>query len=286
LLAFVIGRCITRVNPPAAREGLMIYDVECRSGLHGLVLYVPKDAGKRPGILLLHGSEGGFAGWTNVQALALAHSGFVTLAWSYSKGGSVWHAGDIHDVDLDHTEAALQWLRRHEAVSGRVGLLGGSRGAEHALLLASLMAKDGSPDLPEALAAHASSDTVVGAFIASAMAPSASWHSGTKRGPFEGTPIELNPKRAWCWRGSSDQLLPGTAIEIERYSGPVFLSHGEEDDVWSVDRTRRLEARLIAAGRKAEIHYYRGEGHRLRPETHNLDQTRLVSFFRRHLAAS
>jgi dipeptidyl aminopeptidase/acylaminoacyl peptidase len=264
----------------------MIYEVERRSGLYGLVLYVPKDVGRRPGIPLLHGSEGGFAGWTNVQALALAHAGFVTLAWSYGKGGSAWHAGDIHDVDLDHTEAALEWLRSHEAVSGRVGLLGSSRGAEHALLLTSLMAKEGSPDIPEALAAHASSDTVVGAFIVSAVKPSASSHGGPKRGPFEGTPIAIDPKRAWRWRDSSDQLMPGTAIEIERYAGAIFLSHGEEDDVWSVDRTRRLEARLIASGRTAEVHYYGGEGHRLRPEADNLHQARLASFFRRHLVAS
>lgn len=264
----------------------MIYKVEYRSGLQDLVLYVPKAAGKRPAVLLLHGSEGGFSVGTHVQAMALAQAGFVTLAWSYSKGGTAWRAGDIHDVDLDQTEAALGWLRSHEAVSGRVGLLGSSRGAEHALLLTSLMAKDGSPQPPEALAAHSPSDTVVGAFIASTAGSVVSAQAGPKRGPFEGTPIEINPKRAWRWRGSSDQLLPGTAIEIERYAGPILLSHGEEDNVWSFNRTRRLEARLTAAGRNVEVHYYAGEGHRFRPEARNLHQARLVSFFRQHLAAS
>lgn len=65
-------------------------------------------------------------------------------------------------------------------------------------------------------------------------------------------------KCAWCWRGTSKQLLPGSPIEIERYRGALFLSHGEKDDVWSVNRTKRLEKRLRDAGRRPEVHYYPG----------------------------
>jgi dienelactone hydrolase len=115
------------------------------------------------------------------------------------------------------------------------------------------MARD-SPGLPHALAALSASDTIVGAFIESSFRPDSA-AKAARRGPWEGTPIRLDPKCAWCWRGTSKQLLPGSPIEIERYDGPVFLSHGEKDDVWSVNRTKRLEQRLRDAGRSPEVHY-------------------------------
>lgn len=68
-------------------------------------------------------------------------------------------AGGIVDVPLDRTVDALQALREHPA-TGKVGLYGVSRGAEHALLLASILAKAGSTSYPDAVAVHAASDHV------------------------------------------------------------------------------------------------------------------------------
>ena len=69
------------------------------------------------------------------------------------------------------------------------------------------------------------------------------------RGPREGTPIELDRKRARRWRGAFDQIRPGLPIKIEDYAGPVILSHGEQDKVWSYRQTERPEKRLVEAGR-------------------------------------
>jgi dipeptidyl aminopeptidase/acylaminoacyl peptidase len=248
----------------------MVYEAEFRSGLNGAYLYLPKGRERSPGILLLHGSEGPNGGWSSLYALALAIQGFVTFALPYSKGGNIWHAGDIHDVDLDRTVDALRWLRQHPTVSGKVGLFGWSRGAEHAILLVSLMARYGLAGLPDAVAAHAPSDTIAGAFIAGTWNPK-------ERETWDPS------KRAWRWRGTSEGLAPTTPIELERYTGPVFLSHGEADQVWTVECTRRLEARLRAAGRNPEVHYYPGEGHGFRAETRNVAHEQLVGFFRRHL---
>lgn len=205
-----------------------------------------------------------------MAAAGARDAGLRHLRLFYSKGGNGWHAGDIHDVELEKTVETLHWLRRQPAVSGKVGLLGGSRGAEHAILLVSLMARDGVEGLPAAVAAHSPSDTIAGAFIAGTCHPKEreSWDPA---------------KRAWTWHDSSEGLTPTTPIELELYSGPVFLSHGEADLVWTVECTRRLEARLRAAGRDPEVHYYPGEGHHLSAETQNLAQERLVAFFRRHL---
>jgi len=78
-------------------------------------------------------------------------------------------------------------------------------------------------------------------------------------------------------------LLPTAPIEIERYVGPLFLSHGEADQVWTVACTRRLEARLRSAGRSPEVHYYPNEDHAFHPEAFNVQNARLIDFFRNAL---
>ena len=90
------------------------------------------------------------------------------------------------------------------------------------MLLTSLLARDDPAKLPDAVAVHSPSDTICGAFIAGTVNPKEeeTWDPS---------------KRAWRWRGSSDELLPTTPIEIERYSGPLFLSHGEDDKMWTVE---------------------------------------------------
>ena len=66
--------------------------------------------------------------------------------------------------------------------------------------------------------------------------------------------------------------------------GPLYLSHGEQDSVWSVDMTRRLGARLRRAGRDPEMHYLPGQDHTPNGEAENEHHARLVSFLRRSLA--
>ena len=245
------------------------YPVETRTGPRGSTHYAPAGIASAPAVLLLHGSEGGNSRWSHVTAIFLATQGFVAAPFPYSRGGNIHHAGDIVEVELDETAEALRLLRAHEGVSGAVGLWGISRGAEHALLLTSLMASEGDTDLPGAVAVHAPSDVIVPGFVAAHYVPN--YRSR----------VDLS-KPAWRWRGTP--LESGTPIEVERYAGPLLLGHGEEDPVWPADRTRRLEARLRAAGRTPEVHYYPGEGHGLRPAAANLDRARLSAFFRRHLA--
>jgi len=56
--------------------------------------------------------------------------------------------------------------RQFEFSSGKVGLYGVSRGGEHALLLAALIASEHSSDQIDALAAHSPADVVCAAFNA------------------------------------------------------------------------------------------------------------------------
>ena len=118
------------------------------------VTYGPPGDGPFPAVMILHGSEGGWAGWNHVVATTLAAHGFLAMPFCYGANGSPWNAGDIADVPLDRTAEALAALRRSPLGNGRAGLYGGSRGGEHALLLTALMVRDGVEGVPDAVAAH------------------------------------------------------------------------------------------------------------------------------------
>jgi dienelactone hydrolase len=207
--------------------------------------------------MLLHGSEGAAAGWTHGIAILFAMHGFLAYPHGYSIGGDAWHAGDIAAVPIDRTEAALRRLRAHRLSRGRVGIYGVSRGAEHALLLAAFGAG------PDALASFAGCDIVHGPFFA----------SPARRAAADA------PASAWTWHGGTEGLTPGCPIEIERFGGPVLLTHGGADRLWSADMTRRLSARLIEAGRPPALRIYDNEGHRLCAVATNGHLRNLVEFF-------
>ena len=224
--------------------------------------------------MVLHGSEGGWSGWSHRNAVMLAAHGFLAFPFPYARGGNAWNAGAIEDVPLERSVDALQALRAFPAAGQKVGLYGVSRGAEHALLLSALMADEGLSGLPDAVAVHSPPDVVCGAFDARQY-----------RDPGDPGWQAWDPgRRAWTWRGTSDRLKPTTPIEIERFDGPLFISHGTRDRVWSVEMTRRLAARLHAHGRHPEVHYYKDEDHLPTSAAENDHFDRLLSFLTRHLA--
>jgi len=223
--------------------------------------------------MVLHGSEGAWSGHSYLTAAILAAHGFLAFPFGYSRDGNVWNAGNIVDVPLDRTVEALDALRALP-IAGKVGLFGISRGAEHALLDTALMARDGIPSLPDAVAVHAAPDVICGAFIGAA------WRDQGDPGWQVWDPAQ----RAWTWQGSSDGLLPTTPIEIERYRGPLYLSHGLQDSTWSSSMTERLQERLHRAGLDPEVHLLAGQDHTPEGEDENAHHRQLIAFLRRTLA--
>jgi pimeloyl-ACP methyl ester carboxylesterase len=233
--------------------------------------YGPPGDGPFPAVMVLHGSEGGWSGWSHQTATLLAAHGFLAFPMPYARGGNAWNAGSIIDVPLDRTVQALEALRAF-SFADKVGLFGVSRGAEHGLLVSSLMAQDGLP-VPDALAVHAPADVVCGAFDA------ARWRDRGDPGWQSWDPA----LRAWTWRGSSESLLPSTPIAVDRITCPMFISHGVNDEVWSVEMAHRIEARLRAAGRSPQMHIVESEGHLFRSEAQNELNAALIDFFERQL---
>ena len=235
--------------------------------------YGPPGEGPYPSVVLLHGSEGSMSGWSHRTAAILAASGFLCYPHSYSKNGNAWNAGHIEGVDVAQTVDALKAFRSFAPGNGKVAVYGVSRGAEHALLLASLMAQHGLEGLPDAIACLAAPDVICGAFDARSFRDSGDpgWQAWDPA------------QRAWTWHGESDMLLPTKPIEVERYLGPLFLSVGLEDRTWSPNMTKRIEHRRKLAGLPVEAHYYKGEGHVPGSKGENKHHELLISFLDRTL---
>ncbi len=235
--------------------------------------YGPSDDKTYPAVMVLHGSEGGMSGWSHRTAAILAASGFLAYPHSYSKSGNAWNAGSIEDVELTRTVDALQALRQFPTCNGRVAIYGVSRGAEHALLTAALMAKHQLDGEPDSLACLAAPDVVCGAFDARSFrdAGDPGWQAWDPA------------RRAWTWKGSANDLLPTTPIPIEHYSGPLFLAAGLKDTTWSPGMTRRLESRRRKSGQPVEAHYYPEEGHVPGSQGENEHNSLLIDFLERTL---
>ncbi|HEY4223537.1 MAG TPA: prolyl oligopeptidase family serine peptidase [Myxococcota bacterium] len=225
----------------------------------GSHLYVPNDGKPHPAIVLLHGSEGGDAGFSDAEAIALAQKGFATLAFDYV-GKSAGLPKELANVEITRASDAARWLKDVPEVAGKkVGLFGASRGAEQALLLASLQ-QDTSTFA--AVAAHAPHATVVGSF-------------NHKTG---GPVLDKAGAEQPAWLVDGKPINSG-AIAIENFAGPVFLSQGTKDEVWDVGQTKTLARRLERAGKKPEVHLYPGEHHALGFGAERKNEDALASFF-------
>lgn len=259
----------------------------------GSTLYIPNDEESHPGVIVLHGSDGGLYAYWRLLAQFLCAHGYAALAYCYF-GGQDRLAGPreiLANIELSKTYEALKWLKALKFVGGKkTAIVGASRGAEHALLLASLLADEKGAQLPDAIAVHSPSDKII---------PSWSWDWNDDRcwlldsktgekiwnadacGP---DPMKLpeDLKNAWQWNGSP--LASGTRIEVEKFPGPYFITHGLADEVWPAAQTQKIEEALKNAKVPHEVHYFEKEGHRFSLDAQNQSNALLLEFLSKHLA--
>lgn len=143
---------------------------EARETFPASYMFVPSDGAPHPGVVWLHGSEGGrWSVGSMCKARYLATQGFATLFFCYSDCGDDAVPESISAVDLRRTYQAMTWLKSSPYVAGqKIALSGGSRGAEQTLVLASFLARRKGSDptlvLPDVVFAHAPFGKIVGAF--------------------------------------------------------------------------------------------------------------------------
>ncbi len=212
--------------------------IEVASGPLRGAAFVPAGPGPFPAILLLSGSGGGI---TSVQCSAalLASRGFATLALAYFNYADL--PSDLTNIPLEYFLAGLDWLRASLATTGRVAVMGESRGGELALLLGSSY-----PAEVTAVVAMVPSGVVWGGLAAdSSAAPSAAWiragqpvHAVPGRSAAREEPaqragaIVLTPSFEAALAGAGPEAIAAAEIPVERSGGPVLLLSGEDDALW------------------------------------------------------
>ncbi len=207
------------------------------TGLAG-TFFAPHAAEKRPAVLVLGGSSGGLR---EQQAALLASHGYCALALAYFAFEQL--PPRLANVPLEYGGAALDWLQARREVHPRaLAVLGTSRGAELALLLA---------------ATYPTARAVV------AYAPSAVVWGGTGEQipawTYRGVPVPFMPNRVtpeqdaaiegrspiaaepWYTINLSDaESREAHAIPVERIHGPILLLSGEDDALWPSARMGEL----------------------------------------------
>ena len=225
-------------------------------GLRGH-FYLPPNS-PAPGVLVLGGSEGGYV--DQVAALLASH-GFAALSLAYF--GVEGLPVQLGEIPLEYFERALTWLQNQSGVArGGVGIVGTSKGAEVALLVASR-----SPAV-KAVVAYAPSSVAWGCICVDASR--ASWTANGKAvasvPQVPSVPVSPGaPVRPVLNYLNRLQRAPrDAAIPVEQIQGPLLLVAGSDDELWpSLLMAQRLMARRAALGAHARdrLLTYKGAGH-------------------------
>jgi hypothetical protein len=225
--------------------------------------YFPGPERRGPAVLAIGGSEGGIGQGLTDQAIALQRSGFSVLTPSYF--GAPGQPEELERVPLETFDRALEWMRaRPEIDPDRIAVVGTSKGAEAALLIATRQ-----PELRAVVAGAPSSFAWPGISWTSFNAD-ASW---TVAGhpmdvlPYGGSPLSaMFGDVGALFRGGLEHASehPRAAIGVEKIRGAVLLVCGEKDSLWpACDMARQLRERAARGrGPSVRILAYDRAGHR------------------------
>ncbi len=233
---WVVARFDTRTLP--ARHGQVDAELFARDG------------GKHPLIVGFGGGEGGNAWATNTwrkQRERFLDQGYAMLAVGYF--GTPNSPEKLDRISLDGVHAAIMKAAQDPRVDGRcIAVIGGSRGAELALLLASHY-----PDI-KAVVAIVPGSAVFPALTDAMTTPGFSFHDQPL--PFvpmtwSATPDLLvgNLRGAFETIMRDKAAMERAAIPVERVNGPIQFVSAAQDEMWpSKEMGDAMMQRLKAHG--------------------------------------
>jgi dienelactone hydrolase len=234
--------------------------------------FLHNDDRQRPGVIVLGGSEGGTP---DVEAALIASQGFNTVALGYFGVGPLPKA--LANIPVEGVENAVHWLQRQPHVDGAaIGVVGSSKGAELALLSASIL-----PQIKVVVAEKPSSVIFSGLFYEPVNGQlRSSWMYHGVPVPFvNGTvpsavsdqintdekakrPVSYTAEYlAWLQNATNSDA---STIRVERINGPILLVSGDDDRLWpSSFMAAAIMARLGAKGHPFADKWlhYPGAGH-------------------------
>jgi len=222
--SFLAGLALfgTISNAPSALASELQRQPIDENGIVGELHYAAH-ARNRTTVIMLNGSDGGIP--SARDAADLAASGYTVLALAYFRD---WNGRPeslppaLKEIPLEYFFGSIDWLKRRPEVDARrIVLMGQSRGAELALLLASLR-----PDIAGVIAFSPSSYV---------------WHAVGRHGvpawTLNGQPVpyrasaagsDLPPRELFARAAPA----PAARIRVEAITGPVLLLSSKADMVW------------------------------------------------------
>jgi hypothetical protein len=238
-----------------------------KDGLSGF-LYYPAEGGPFPGVIILGGSEGGLF---EPRARAFAANGFAALTLAYFGYPNL--PDELVEIPLEYFDRAMAWMKAQPKVnSERLGLVGGSKGGELALLVAS-RSRDVRAVVAMTPAAHAWEGHTL-RFFSPDYHPVSSWSLGGRPLPY--IPFKVSPEEKEIYqkgelasfvsffRDGLAQADPATvekaAIPVEKIQAPILLISGTDDQIWPAGEfCAAIMARLKKAGFPYEVKHVSNE---------------------------
>jgi dienelactone hydrolase len=234
---------------------------------------VPADGKRHPAIVVLGGSEGGLHA---EDARMFAAHGYAALALAYF--GVAPLPKELSAIPVETVTRGIDWLAvRPEVDPARIGIEGGSKGAELALVVAARDAR-----IHATVVVAPSAYVWFGLAFGSGAPETSSWSAA-------GAPIAYVPSDAAAdaavarafqtagtisFRDTYEASLAAAPVAVrtsalipaERIAGPVLCIAGDADREWdSAGACRSIRERRHAAGRDAndDIAIEPGAGHAL-----------------------
>ena len=249
-------------------------------------LFRPSSHERLPGIIVLGGSGGGLR-WSYSIAYNLACEGYAALALAYFSYEDLPHG--LINIPLEYFQSAFDWLTSQSDIdTEKLTLVGGSRGAELALLLGSYFQEI------KAVVGYAPSSVVWGANGGPSSINKPAWTYKNKPVPHMG--VRLSSKLAFELTKmirslsfgktfqavsllktalESKKYVEQSRIKVEKINGPILLISGGDDSLLPSVLLAEMVMRRLESYRHPFPYKhlsYKGAGHSINAPGMSLEQ--------------
>lgn len=199
-------------------------------------LYYNRDCSNAPAIIVLSGSDGRIEKAQNIAQL-LSNKGYVTLALAYFGLNKI--PKYLSKIPIENIEECISFLQSLEFVNeNKIGIFGRSKGAEYALVSASIVS--GIKCVVVNSPIHACVEGIRG-FLPSR---ESSWCYMDNELPY--TEFSwINMFKNFCFRKQTEKFSEKSVILVEKIKAPILISGSIKDEVWNSEQAiKKINNRL------------------------------------------